>query len=87
MRPFIQLSVCETKENVSSGTWIMENLNNTPAAAPVFKRELLMPYLHFAIKYIVYNVALAFVHKPELHKVFKESLNVCKQGRQREHFT
>lgn len=31
MRPFIQLTVRETKENVSSGTWIMENLHYKPA--------------------------------------------------------
>lgn len=34
MRPFIQLTVRETKENVSGGTWFMENLHYTPAVVP-----------------------------------------------------
>lgn len=34
MRPFIQLTVRETKENVSGGTWIMENLHYKPAVVP-----------------------------------------------------
>lgn len=41
----MQRSVCETKENVSSGTWIMENLNNIPEVVPVLKSELLRAYI------------------------------------------
>ncbi len=52
VRPFIHFTVCETKENGSSGTRIMENLNDIPAVVPVFKKGAVAsnsPHLHLTL--------------------------------------